>query len=72
MGRLVDRAHQRTSSSVASWSQAVCLQAITVSGAEHSIGLMQPRMLGGRKWVAICSWVDDAGTGATIADAVMP
>jgi hypothetical protein len=52
LGRLLHRRHQPTSSSVASWSQAVCLQAITVGGgAEHSIGLMPPRMLGGRRWV---------------------
>jgi hypothetical protein len=63
-----------TSSGVASCSQAVCLQAITVGGAEHRIGLTQRRMLGGQevRGDAGVQLVDDAGEGSTIADAVMP
>jgi hypothetical protein len=63
-----------TSSGVASCSQAVCLRAITVGGAEHRIGQTQLRMAGGRevRGDAGVQLVDDAGKGSTIADAVMP
>jgi hypothetical protein len=74
VGRVVDAWYQRTSSSVASCSQAVSLQAITVGGAEHRIGLTQRRMLGGQevRGDAGVQLVDDAGKGSRIADAVMP
>jgi hypothetical protein len=68
VGRLVDCCHQRTSSSVASCSESVSLQATTIGGVEHKIGLTRLRMLGRQK----ARGAADVQLGSKIADALMP